>query len=219
MPRPVPPPPKPTFTVGLDLGQAQDFTALAIVESTRQLEHSVRYLHRWPLGTSYPKIVADVCQIVRLPPLEYPTLVVDATGIGRAVTDLFREADLWANLKPVTIASGTHTTFEAGYHRVPKKELVSSLQVVLQSQRIGIAKQLPYAATLVREMQNFRVTITAAANETFEAASREGAHDDLVLAVAMPCWWVEQHPPRDDEEDEAFSVGTIPDTLGRRWGW
>jgi hypothetical protein len=33
---------------------------------------------------------------------------------------------------------------------------------------------------------DFRVKITAAANETF--AAREGAHDDLVLATALPIW-------------------------------
>src|SRR5207244_3102446 len=139
------------FTVGLDLGQAQDFTALAIVESVNG-EHSIRYLHRFPLGTSYPKIVAEVCKLVERPPLEYPSLVVDATGVGRAVTDLLHDADLWASLVPVTITSGSHTGFSDGYFRVPKKELVSALQVALQTRRLGIAKQLPNATTLVKEL-------------------------------------------------------------------
>jgi hypothetical protein len=37
------------------------------------------------------------------------------------------------------------------------------------------------------------VKITAAANETF-AAWREGAHDDLVLAVALACWHADRAP-------------------------
>ncbi|MBD8900008.1 hypothetical protein [Rhodanobacter sp. DHG33] len=39
------------------------------------------------------------------------------------------------------------------------------------------------AKTLRREMQDFRVGYTAIGNATFGA--REGAHDDLILAVAL----------------------------------
>ncbi len=42
------------------------------------------------------------------------------------------------------------------------------------------------AQSLVRELQDFRVTITEAANDTY--GGRTGAHDDLVLAVALACW-------------------------------
>ena len=38
----------------------------------------------------------------------------------------------------------------------------------------------------------FQVKITAAANATF-GAWREGSHDDLVLAVAMACWYGEHY--------------------------
>jgi hypothetical protein len=77
---------------------------------------------------------------------------------------------------------------------VPKKELVTCLQVVMQARRLHIARSLPDAALLVRELQNFQVKITAAANETF-GVWREGQHDDLVLAVALACWWAERNPP------------------------
>jgi hypothetical protein len=46
----------------------------------------------------------------------------------------------------------------------------------------------------VRELQQFQVKITAAANETF-GVWRDGQHDDLVLAVALACWWAERCPP------------------------
>jgi hypothetical protein len=38
-----------------------------------------------------------------------------------------------------------------------------------------------------------QVRIAAAANETF-GVWREGQHDDLVLAVALACWWAERSP-------------------------
>jgi hypothetical protein len=70
---------------------------------------------------------------------------------------------------------------------VPKKELVSTLQVLLQSRQLHVADCLPEADTLVRELANFQVKVTATASDTLEAW-REGAHDDLVLAVAIAAW-------------------------------
>src|SRR4051812_11139888 len=46
---------------------------------------------------------------------------------------------------------------------------------------------LPEAGALLRELADFCVTLAAKANETFGAGSR-GAHDDLVLAVALAVW-------------------------------
>jgi hypothetical protein len=68
---------------------------------------------------------------------------------------------------------------------------------------ILIARSLPDAATLVRELQNFQVKITVAANETF-GVWRDGQHDDLVLAVALASWWGERNPPLDSS---AFGGG------------
>ncbi len=48
------------FILGLDLGQAQDYTALGILErdgsSKGDREYQLRHLDRFPLGTSYPAI-------------------------------------------------------------------------------------------------------------------------------------------------------------------
>jgi hypothetical protein len=61
------------------------------------------------------------------------------------------------------------------------------LQVLLQSRRLQVAPTLPAAQTLVQELTTFQVKITPTANEAF-GAWREGAHDDLVLAVAIAAW-------------------------------
>ena len=49
------------------------------------------------------------------------------------------------------------------------------------------------ADALVAELNDFRVKITAAANETFAAAD-ERRHDDLVLSVALACWYAVRQP-------------------------
>jgi hypothetical protein len=70
---------------------------------------------------------------------------------------------------------------------------VSSVQLLLEQRRLRIAKGLPDAPVLVRELLNFRVTITPSAHETF-GAWRENEHDDLVLAVALAAWLAEREP-------------------------
>jgi hypothetical protein len=46
---------------------------------------------------------------------------------------------------------------------------------------------------LVKELKAFKVTVTTAGHETFEAW-RERDHDDLVLAVALAVWLSDRSP-------------------------
>lgn len=193
--------------VGLDLGQAQDFTALAVLTRPRLSgaagedqtpAYAVPHLERFPLGTPYPEVVAQVVQLLRAPPLRGSMLVVDQTGVGRAVVDMLTAAmtgRVTCQMLPVTITAGQAVTEgEGGQVRVPKKELVGVLQVLLQTRRLKVASGLKDAATLVRELETFRVKVTEAANETF-GTWREGQHDDLVLAVGLAAWMGERCPP------------------------
>jgi hypothetical protein len=188
------------YVLGLDLGQTQDFTALAVLERSEPVEaiasakpdFALRHLRRFPLGTTYTEIVSAVTTMRKAGPLCGAPLIVDQTGVGRAVVDVLQQAT--GGVVPVTITGGHAVTVaEDGSFHVPKKELVTGLQVVLQSRRLQIARGLPEAATLVRELQQFQVRITASAHETF-GVWRAGQHDDLVLAVALACWWAERCP-------------------------
>jgi hypothetical protein len=177
--------------IGLDLGQAADYTAIAGLERTDDHVYYLRHLERFPLGTSYPTIATRVVELVAGPPLAGCTIAVDHTGVGRAVVDLLTEARPNAWLVPITITAGQLVSADGqgGYH-VPKKELVSTLQVLLQARRLKVARGLPFGETLRKELADFRVRITLAANEQF-GAWREGQHDDMVLAVSMAAWWAE----------------------------
>jgi hypothetical protein len=202
--------------VGLDLGQAQDFTALAVLRrpvvrpgaplSASRPVYQVPHLQRFQLGTPYPEIVKAVVELMKSPALQTPVgkggpppfLVVDQTGVGRPVVNLFEDAlrnKVTCRMAAVTITAGHGATLTpTGGLCVPKKQLVGALQVLLQTRRLQVARELLNAAVLVKEMEAFRVKITAAANETFEAW-RERDHDDLVLAVALAAWVGEKGIP------------------------
>jgi hypothetical protein len=94
----------------------------------------------------------------------------------------------------MTITAGNKPTSDGrgGVH-VPKKDLVSVMQVLLQTHRLRVTASLPLARVLVQELQTFKVKITDAGNETF-GAWRERDHDDLVLAVSLALWLAENTP-------------------------
>ena len=95
----------------------------------------------------------------------------------------------------ISITGGTtwhRETFDQWH--VSKIMLVGMVQRVLQSGRLRIGASLPHAATLQQELRDFRVKISKAANETYDA--REGAHDDLVLSLAVALFTAENPPYR-----------------------
>jgi hypothetical protein len=196
------------FTLGLDLGQARDFSAAVIVERCVRWEGPkaeevfadergrladvwlVRHIQSWALGTPYPAVVDQVGRILEQPVLRRCTRFhFDATGAGRPVADMFSDAykrgrcgDFWP--VGVTITSGERSTGT----RVTKGDLVGGLQVALQEGRLRIGAGLPGAEKLRQELMDFRVKISQSGSDTYEAVT-ESAHDDLVVATALALLW------------------------------
>jgi hypothetical protein len=190
------------YISGLDLGQAAELTALAVLEQTtgpdphRPRQHvkqyAVRHLERFEPGTPFTAVCARLRVLYSVPPLAHSMLAVDQTAVGQPVVNLLRRAHLKASIRPVTITAGNYGHLIGdGSWSVPKKDLVSTLQVLLQARRIKVASGLPESQMLVQELQSFRVKPTLSANDTLEAW-RERPHDDLVLAVAIAAWQSER---------------------------
>jgi hypothetical protein len=214
------------YLLGLDLGQAADPTALAILERIVLPAQSVPavggyagppigvrttwtppappkprcrfecpHLERLTLGTAYPDVVTRVAGLLEDPALAGAevALVVDATGVGRPVVDMFRQAHL--DPIAITITGGDTVTCDGAGFRVPKRDLVGVVQVLLQSERMKFAAGLPAIPQLVQEFLAFRVKIDPLTAHDSYGAWREGAHDDLVLAVAVAAWYGEHWSP------------------------
>ena len=109
---------------------------------------------------------------------------------GRPVVDLLWQAGMRA--VSVTITSGQRVTGGLNSWRVPKRDLVTNLQVLLQSHRLRIAADLPLADALADEMLDFRVRVSDAGHDSWGGRD----HDDLVLALAVACWLGERAMPR-----------------------
>jgi len=176
-----------------------DFAVALPVErdERRQWAFEVRHLERLLRGTSYPDQVKRIAELVGLLEAQgSTTLVVDQTGVGRPVVDMLRDA----RLSPiaVTITGGDTLSQEGREYRVPKRDLVSAVQVALQAEQLKIAASLPLAKTLADELLAFKVSISLSGHDAYGndvGQWREAPHDDLVLAVALACWWGKKNPP------------------------
>jgi hypothetical protein len=159
-------------------------------------------------------IVADVDRFLSKPPLTRCTLVVDQSECGRPVVDLIRRRQArYRRLVPVTVTAGTDVTpGERGGYRAAKVVLVSCLQVLLQGKRLRFAGGLAETPTLLKELANYRMKTSAAVTELFSA--REGQHDDLVLGLAVACWYGEKTGQRGPWKAEFFDGPILP----LRWG-
>jgi hypothetical protein len=195
----------------LDLGQVSDFSTLAIIERIQLVGDwdpvvfawkkrtmlRLRYLERIPLGTPYPDVVSRVKDVMRQVAAEGGCeLTVDGTGVGRPVVDLLRRSGLPCKLNAAIITGGIAESESNGYHHIPKKDLISGLQLAIQLGTLQIAGGMKFGPALVAEMAEMRVKITSSGNEQF-GAWREGSHDDLVFAVALACWATRKAYPRD----------------------
>jgi hypothetical protein len=217
------------YVFGVDLAQASDYTAVALLKLTPTARagsdraaapyaYDLISLARYR-GESYPSLVKRIGKLaadprlrptVQAPPraiadgafymgsapvqAPLPRIVLDATGVGRAVVDMFitPEVRAVADIVPVTITAGEAwrkarwgNTGLTGYW-VSKRELVSLLVARLQGECLRFIPKDRLSAELEDELRNFRLKLSKANNEQFEA--REGKTDDLVLAVAMAVW-------------------------------
>jgi hypothetical protein len=205
------PAPDEAYVMGVDLGQSQDPTAIIVMRhsrtplttwtkndkarSTKQdIEERFDVLHaeRMRLGSSYPEVVDHVIEVLARPPLrDVCHLVIDESGVGRAVGDMFDAAGLRA--ARISITAGTDSAKQDGHPRrwnVAKSLLISGVDARLHSGELRFAAELSEASALADELKDFRRHLTAAGRATFQA--RTGKHDDLVLAVAIALWWTNE---------------------------
>jgi hypothetical protein len=203
------------YAIGLDIGQASDPAALAVVgmdeypvsslalnakSKRKEMRFDVIWLEEFPLGTEYRVIVERVKFIMEQ---EDPMinnncrLVMDFGQVGRAVREMFQEV----GITPVCInilgsMAGESRRTSVGYN-VPKVDLVSVLHVAFSFGQIKIAENIKgiddrnMSNRLMDELGAFKMKLTKANNMTFEAAT-ESMHDDLVIAVAIACWYLEE---------------------------
>jgi hypothetical protein len=138
------------WLIPVDLGQVSDWTAVAAVRVGGDHPRRTCFvagLDRMK-GEPYPRMVDKIGAAAgRFPDA---ALVVDMGGVGRAVIDQLRHALPGRRVWGVTLTHGQRVT--PGQHmfdvNVPKKDVVTSAQVMLQDRRLTYSRDLRLAKLL-----------------------------------------------------------------------
>ena len=190
--------------VGADIGKSSDPTAIVAVEVFRpervtprdrwpQVRHRIRWIERVPLGTDYPRVVnkiASVAEAAQANGWGNVAIVLDSTGVGEPVKDMLRHRTS-IQLRAITF-TGAEKATQAGTFdwNVPKIDLVTALEVVMQTRRLECVPDCPLQQDLSAELSTFDFSISDRGHASFEASA--GKHDDLVLALCLAVWWGER---------------------------
>jgi hypothetical protein len=182
------------FYIGVDLGKDVDFTAISFIAKIGrgiQAIYQVVHLERLPLGTPYPKIVGRIQTLIEIAQINSRlTLIVDKTGVGGPVIDYFRLANL--RTRGITITSGKEPHGRRGGDwNVPRDDLITQMQFLIDVERLRIAKSIPLALDLVEELTHFKPSPSSKAKRVSPPFSQR-LHDDLAMSTMLPVWYGEK---------------------------
>lgn len=172
-----------------------------------ELVFQLRHVERFRLGTPYIQIVDKLYHLIRdvglgTHPLFIPagwplrrghinnplrTLVVDASGVGAPVVELLRRDIKDCKIVPITITSGetAHPDPHTNGFCVPRRDLISALRLLLETNHLKIAEEINNRKQLLEELTNLTDRPTH-------------HHDDLAMATALATWKATQGLFRQD---------------------
>lgn len=149
---------------GVDWGRYKDYTAVAVVQGTRQAAQVLEL--QMFRQQSWPDMVGRAAQIFR----RFSNIFVsgDGTGNGDSVTAMLRE-ELG---KPVECVVFTNSR---------KQQLIDGLKTLLERRALRFEPN----PELIKQLKHFETKVSASGNQIMNA--RSGYHDDLVIALVLAC--------------------------------
>jgi hypothetical protein len=161
--------------LGVDIGQARDPSALAVLQG-----HTIRWIERLPLGTTYPAVADRIAAVARA--ANDAPIAVDATGVGRAVVDLLRER----GFGPIAVAltSGRQVRRSGTNLSIPRDALLRPLEAALEAGWLRVARGCPESESLAGELLRARRSGTSGK----VVSEGPGHHGDLLVAIALALW-------------------------------
>jgi hypothetical protein len=220
-----------SFFLGLDVGQAADYSALVVlgrrVEGASpgnmdpQTWYPVYYavmVKRFPLGTPYYEVEEEVGRVWGLPELVATSnwCVVDKTGVGAPIVENIRMRQ-HIPVQGVIITGGENVSQPApNEYTVPKSHLVTALMDLVQRKRFKVSKGVANEKEFFEQADLFGYRLNrTTGNMTYEAL-QERVHDDLVLAASLAVWYAERvHPWRPAWRDDGDVVNDYNPLTGK----
>ncbi len=197
------------YIVSLSLGGVAEPSAVVVLEPRTEfgrLEKQDKkrdsenhfdaiWAERFPAGRPIPWVAARMSELVSGDRLAKNChLLLDITSTGTAPLRVFEGCGLYPTAIEITNTGSEE--YSGGVRRVPLRDVIGAAQVVLQTNRLKVARALDLASTLVGDLQSFD---PKPATRGFDL--RGGRNSDLVLALAVALWWGDNFTWGDDGVD------------------
>jgi len=193
----------PRFCLSLDVGSERDHSVLTLLDRKTQYSrgpsgeeinlptYDLPFLERFKLRTPYEQIFNRTQEVMHNPLLSTKgcQLLIDATGVGNPIVQMFRKL----GPIPIVISAGAVVNaLSSGGYSVPKRDIVTSLQAVMQSRRIRIASGLEDIEQLKKEILGFKMRPPTSRGYIAFESDTEATHDDIVMSLAVAVWYLEK---------------------------
>lgn len=207
------------FIAFLDVARRSDCFVLMVSRNRQELVEgqpdqmtrlvaklSILYIDRW-FALPYRAMVEKAARMLNHAELANNTdLLIDATGVGDPVVEMFHELGISA--LPIIVTGGkdvreVYNGFgsiiaPAGdrlrglraireFH-VPKADLAAAGEIMLQNRRVSIAKGLKYVEEFQKQLIHMNPRATPAGNVKYESDDNK-VKDDMAFCFIGTCWW------------------------------
>lgn len=175
-----------TITHGIDLGQTNDYTAHAVLETIDDITY-LRFITRLR-DMKYDDMMKRSAQIIHA---KFGNIWGDATGAASpAAFDILEHyiTGYPCTLTRVKITGGDNVNVTDYSINVPRGLLIDNLRIAIQNKTVKFPKTLiindqDMADILYKEILSFQSEMTTSGNVVYR--TRQGKHDDMLFAVAL----------------------------------
>lgn len=186
------------YWLGVDLGQSNDFTSLVLLEDEclPVLENGQVALGKRSLavvmadrfrGVSYDAAVSFIVRVRNAPEIRHACkLTIDATGLGRPVSDMLDAVDCPHYACQMT--SGQDWRRDGKYINIGKTFLVENAAVMFTSGQLKWASDLDQKAQIEADLATFALHNTSAGNQVIVQERNASGHGDYGIALALACF-------------------------------
>lgn len=223
------------YIVSQDVAKRRDYMTTQIYRKTPEIKRFPPETGRPPMqifnldlvlmeksqGIGYVDQARHTLELLRrIELIDNCDLLLDGTGVGEAVVDIYREL----GMRPIPIiftsgdlcrpvyneSSGTGLA-GSGWGkmaalrtlkemRVPKEDLVHAGSIILQQKRMRIAPQLDHLEDFRKQLAGFRGKINEKTGNLKYENATDDLHDDLVCTYLMAAWWATYSRVTEQEE-------------------
>lgn len=185
------------------MAKSLDYTSFAVIDMERSSETMDFVYHLVGLdrirGVDYPQITDMIMRAAKRLEQESRSLTsdgphccLDSSGLGAPIRDYLKQTHWFGGgmrgrgLFPVVFTGGERARYDVDTHNynISKTLIISNFLSLMQHRRFDYAPGLQALPLLEAEISAFKQHATTAGHVGFDA--EQGAHDDLINAIAIP---------------------------------